>query len=129
MTTVVWDSWIEIGQSVAAQMGVKRHDRVSITVGDAVIKGSAYPSPFIHPKSVGVPSGRGQKIKPHAEVSKIGWISEGSNPKTLLDGSTGDGEYYPSATGGATLKKEQGSRLLATFDERVYNLPRHILPE
>jgi len=27
------------------------------------------------------------------------------------------------------LKKEQGSRLLATFDERVYNLPRHILPE
>jgi hypothetical protein len=129
MTTVVWDSWIEIGDSVAAQMGVKRHDRISVSIGQAQIKGSAYPSPFIHPKAVGVPSGRGQKIRPHAEISKIGWISEGSNPKTLFDGSTGSGEYYSTATGGASLKKEAGSRLLATFDERVYNLPRHILPE
>ena len=129
MTTVVWDSWIEISDSVAAQMGVKRHDRISVSIGQALIKGSAYPSPFIHPKAVGIPSGRGQKIKPHAEISSIGWVSEGSNPKTLFDGSTGSGEYYPTATTGASLKKEAGSRLLATFDERVYNLPRHILPE
>lgn len=129
MTTVVWDSWIEIGHSVAAGLGVKRHDRVSVTVGDKVIKGSAYLSPFIHPKSVGIPSGRGQRLKPHGAVSEIGWVSEGSNPKTLLDGSTGGGEYFSSATAGATLKKEEGSRLLATFDERVYNLPRHVLPE
>jgi hypothetical protein len=129
MTTVVWDSWIEIGDSVAAQMGVKRHDRISVSVGGTQIKGSAYPSPFIHPKSVGIPSGRGQKIRPHAEISKIGWISEGSNPKTLFDGSTGGGGFYSSAVGGASLKREPGSRLLATFDERVYNLPRHILPE
>lgn len=129
MTTVVWDSWIEIGESVASQMGVKRHDRVSVTIGQNQIKGSAYPSPFIHPKAVGIPSGRGQKIQPHPEISKIGWVSEGSNPKSLFDGSTGSGEYYAPATGGASLKKEPGSRLLATFDERVYNLPRHILPE
>lgn len=129
MTTVVWDSWIEIGEEFAKSQNIARHDRIQVTVGDKVIKGSAYPSPFIHPDAVGIPSGRGQKTKPIAEVVKLGWTAEGSNPKTLFDGKTAEGGYFPSTIAGAKLEKGQGSRLLATFDQRLYNLPRHILPE
>lgn len=129
ITTVVWDSWVEISDEMAQAQGINRHDIVSLKVGEIEIKGSAYPSPFIHPNAVGVPSGRGQKVKLLPEVVDLGWVSDGSNPKALLDGSTARGGYFATTATGATLTKGQGSRLLATFDQRVYNLPRHILPE
>ncbi len=129
MTTVVWDSWIEIGDDFAKKMNIARHDIVKVTVDGKEIKGSAYPSPFIHPEAVGIPSGRGQKVPLLASVKNLGWEPEGSNPKTLLDGKPGAGGYFSSTATGAKVEKGEGSRLLATFDQRVYNLPRHILPE
>lgn len=129
MTTVVWDSWVEINEDWAKANGISRHDIVELTVGGTTIKGSAYPSPFIHPESVGLPSGRGQTTKLHDEVVKAGWIPSGTNPKTLLDGKAEPGGYFTSTAANASVKKGVGSRLLATFDQRVYNLPRHILPE
>ena len=114
---------------VCKEKGISRHDIVKVTVGGATIKGSAYPSPFIHPDLVGIPSGRGQKVALHTAIKDLGWIPSGSNPKTLLDGKAGSGGYFVSTAGGAKVEKGEGSRLLATFDQRVYNLPRHILPE
>lgn len=129
MTTVVWDSWIEINQAVADEKGIKRHDLVTVTTAKGKIEGSAYPSPFIHPGAVGIPAGRGQKRPWIRQFVDIGWDPEGSNPKTLMDGSTGASGYYDSVVAGAKLDKSEGSRLLATYDQRVYNLPRHILPD
>lgn len=131
MTTVVWDSWIEIGEELAKEKNIARHDRVSVKVGGKEIKGSAYPSPFIHPKAVGIPSGRGQKVRPDKDnlIKNLGWVSEGSNPKMMFDGKASSGGYFSTTMAGATVEKGQGSRLLATFDQRLYNLPRHILPE
>lgn len=129
MTTVVWDSWIEIADSVADMQKIKRHDIVSVKVGDKEIKGSAYPSPFIHPNAVGIPSGRGQTVRPIQAVVDVDWVAGGSNPKKLLAGAAGSAGYFSESASGVTVTKGQGSRLLATFDTRVYNLPRHILPE
>lgn len=129
MTTVVWDSWVEINEHRAKREGIARHDIVEVTVGGKTIKGSAYPSPFIHPDAVGIPSGRGQTTPLNDAFVNIGWVSGGSNPKTLLDGKPGAGGFFPSAAANASLKKGAGSRLLTTFDQRVYNLPRHILPD
>lgn len=129
MTTVVWDSWIEINAAYAKQNGISRHDVVTVTVGSQSIKGSAYPSEFIHPQLVGIPSGRGHKRAINPNFAKLGWVSEGSNPKTLLPGTPGSNGYFGSTASGATVAKGVGSKLLATFDQRVYNLPRHILPE
>lgn len=128
MTTVVWDSWIEINADEAKKLGIARHDKVNLTVGGQKISGAAYPSPFIHPDLVGVPAGRGQKRPVNDAFVNIGWVSEGSNPKALLSGKAGASGYFDGTAAGAQLTKGQGSKLLATFDERVYNLPRHILP-
>lgn len=129
MTTVVWDSWIEINEETAQAAGIERHDLVTLKVGGKEIRGSAYPSPFIHPSAIGVPTGRGQKTAPHAEEIELGWESDGSNPKELLTGASTESGYFQSVAAGAAVDKASGSKLLATFDKRVYNLPRHILPE
>lgn len=132
MTTVVWDSWVEINEDWAKANNIARHDIVEVSVNGKTFKGSAYPSPFISPDVVGIPSGRGQKTPVHDEAKKIGWTPvtpAGDNPKNLLDGKAGAGGYFSNTAAGATVKKGVGSRLLATFDQRVYNLPRHILPE
>ncbi len=129
MTTVVWDSWVEINDDFAKANGIERHDLVEVTTPSGKIVGSAYPSPFIHKNAVGIPTGRGQKQPILKEFIEIGWESDGSNPKDLLDGTPGSSGYYQMVAAGASVSKKEGSKLLATFDKRVYNLPRHILPE
>lgn len=128
MTTVVWDSWIEINEELAKESGINRHDLVQVNVGGAKLVGSAYPSPFIHRAAIGIPTGRGQSKQWATEFIDIGWDPEGVNPKTAFTDAPGASGYYSSTVGGAELVKLDGSKLLATFDQRVYNLPRHILP-
>jgi hypothetical protein len=129
MTTVVWDSWVELNEDFCKEQGIARHDLVRVTVGDQKIDGSAYPSPFIHSGAIGIPTGRGQ-ARPWAKVfTDIGWEPEGSNPKKLIGGALGSNGYYGSVVAGASVAKLGEKRLLATFDQRVFNLPRHILPE
>lgn len=127
MTTVVWDSWIELNEDEAKRLGINRHDLLRVTVGGSRIEGSAYPSPFIHPGAIGIPTGRGQKRPWIRTFTDIGWEPEGSNPKLLLSGTPGASGYFGSTAAGVKLEKLDGSRLLATFDQRVFNLPRHIL--
>ena len=130
MTTVVWDSWIEINEDWAKEQSppIARHDLVKVTCGGKTIEGSAYPTQYIHRNAVGIPAGRGQRRQVPAVFRDIGWESEGSNPKELLDGATAPSGYY-TFTSAASVAKSEGSKLLTTFDTRVYNLPRHILPD
>lgn len=131
ITTVSWDSWIEINEDWAKSQKIARHDLVSVKVGDRVVKGSAYPSPFIHPGAVGIPSGRGHKRKVLQQFADLGWDGEANSPspKGLLDGSVGPSGYFETTIAGASVVKDKGSRIMATFDKRVYDLPRYILPE
>ena len=129
MTTVVWDSWIEINEEECLKNQIQRHDIVELKTSAGTIRGSAYPSPFIHPDTYGVPSGRGKDVKSDASIIELDWVTDGSNPKTLLTGALDSSGYFRNDASGADLTKKTGSKLLATFDQRVFNLPRHILPE
>ncbi len=129
MTTVVWDSWIEINEDVAKGAKIERHDLVEVKTSAGSIVGSAIPSPFIHPEVIGIPKGRGHDTKPPKVFTDIGWESDGSNPMKLLSGQASSLGYFQSVEPGVSITKKAGSKLLATFDQRVYNLPRHILPD
>lgn len=130
MTTVVWDSWIEINEDVANENSIARHDLVEVKTSAGTVVGSAIPSPFIHPSVIGIPKGRGHQRKAPTEFVNIGWDSEGAaNPMRLVSGVAGSSGYFVGAEMGASFSKRPGSKMLATFDQRVYNLPRHILPE
>ena len=59
LTTVVWDSWVEINPQTAAKMGIKEGDIIKITSRSGSIKTQAYIFPGIHPDVISVPVGYG----------------------------------------------------------------------
>lgn len=120
MTTVVWDSWVEINEQVAHDNHIERHDLVEITAGGQTFIAAAIPSPAVHPDTIAVPVGRG-----HENYGP--WASIGVNPLKALAGTFGTGGEAAPITP-VTIRKTGQSKLLTTFDTRLFNLPRHILP-
>lgn len=62
ISTAVWDTWVEINSSKAAEMGIKEGDILKITAVDSKlsIEGVAYPNPATPPNVVGIPIGQGR---------------------------------------------------------------------
>lgn len=61
LTTVVWDSWVEINPKTAAKLGIKEGDIIEITSRSGSIKTQAYLFPGIHPDAIAVPVGYGHQ--------------------------------------------------------------------
>ena len=61
LTTVVWDSWVEIHPKTAAKLGIVEGDMVEVASRSGSIKSQAYLSPGIHPDAVSVPLGYGHE--------------------------------------------------------------------
>lgn len=61
LTTVVWDSWVEINPKTAAKLGIQEGDIVEISSKSGSIKTQAYLFPGIHPDAVSVPVGYGHE--------------------------------------------------------------------
>jgi anaerobic selenocysteine-containing dehydrogenase len=61
LTTVVWDSWVEINPKTAARLGIAEGDIIEITSRSGSIKTQAYLFPGIHPEVISVPVGYGHQ--------------------------------------------------------------------
>ncbi|MDO8414500.1 MAG: molybdopterin-dependent oxidoreductase [Gallionellaceae bacterium] len=61
LTTIVWDSWVEIHPKTAARLGIVEGDIVEVTAKNGSIKAQAYLFPGIHPDAVSVPLGNGHE--------------------------------------------------------------------
>ncbi len=61
LTTVVWDSWVEIHPKTAAKLGIVEGDIVEVTSLSGSIKSQAYLFPGIHPDAVSMPLGYGHE--------------------------------------------------------------------
>ena len=61
LTTVVWDSWVEIHPKTAVKLGIKEGDIIEIASKSGSIKTQAYLFPGIHPDVVSVPLGYGHE--------------------------------------------------------------------
>jgi len=61
LTTIVWDSWVEIHPKTAAKLGIAEGDIVEVTSRNGSVKGQAYLFPGIHPDAVSVPVGYGHE--------------------------------------------------------------------
>lgn len=61
LTTVVWDSWVEIHPKTAAKLGIVEGDIVEVASRSGSIKAQAYLFPGIHPDAVSVPVGYGHE--------------------------------------------------------------------
>ncbi len=59
LTTIVWDSWVEIHPKKAAELGIVEGDIVEVSSKNGSIKAQAYLFPGIHPDAVSIPLGNG----------------------------------------------------------------------
>jgi anaerobic selenocysteine-containing dehydrogenase len=61
MTTVVWDSWIELNPKTAAELGINFGDLVEVTSTQGSLRVPAVIYPGIRPDMVAIPLGQGHK--------------------------------------------------------------------
>jgi len=111
LTTIVWDSWVEIHPTTAARLGIKEGDLISITSKSGTIKTQAYLFPGIHPDVVSVPIGLG-----HEAMGRYA-KNIGVNPLKILDPifDQASGELAMSAT--RVHIKKTGEHTKVTKDE------------
>jgi molybdopterin-containing oxidoreductase family iron-sulfur binding subunit len=61
LTTIVWDSWVEIHPQTAAKLGIVEGDIIEVASRSGAIKAQAYLFPGIHPEAISVPLGYGHE--------------------------------------------------------------------
>lgn len=61
LTTIVWDSWVEIHPKKAAELGIVEGDIVEVASKNGSVQAQAYLFPGIHPDAISIPLGRGHE--------------------------------------------------------------------
>ena len=64
VTSVAWQTWVEINEKQMESLGIREGDVVSLTSTAGRITAPAYPNPGMPPGIVGVPLGQGHKHGP-----------------------------------------------------------------
>jgi anaerobic selenocysteine-containing dehydrogenase len=111
LTTIVWDSWVEIHPKKAAELEIQEGDIVEVTGKNGSIKAQAYLFPGIHPDAISIPLGRG-----HEALGRYA-KGYGVNPFQILDA------VFDQETGELALHETRvkvsktGSRVIVVKDE------------
>ncbi len=82
LTTVTWQTWVEINAHRARDMGLQEGDVVSIVSTEGDIEAVVYPHPALPPNVVGVPVGQGHL--PGVEYATREGEARGGNILSLL---------------------------------------------
>ena len=61
LTSVTWQTWVEINDRKAKDMGLREGDVVRIESGNDSIRAMVYPTPAVPPQVVAVPLGQGRR--------------------------------------------------------------------
>ncbi len=61
LTTIVWDSWVEMHPKTAAKLGIEEGDIVEVASRSGSVKAQAYLFPGIHPDAISIPLGYGHE--------------------------------------------------------------------
>ena len=85
VTTVTWQTWVELNSHTAEGMGLREGDIVSISTDAGSISGVLYPNPALPPDVVAVPLGQGRRVG--SDYATGGDPKESSNALDLLSAS------------------------------------------
>jgi anaerobic selenocysteine-containing dehydrogenase len=111
LTTIVWDSWVEIHPKKAAELRISEGDIVEVTSRTGSIKAQAYLFPGIHPDAISIPIGQG-----HEALGRYA-KGYGVNPFQILDAvfDTETGELAMHET--RVKISKTGQRVIVVKDE------------
>ena len=113
LTTIVWDSWVEIHPKKAAELGISEGDIVEVASKSGSVKVQAYIFPGIHPDAISIPLGRG-----HEAMGRYA-KGYGVNPFKILD-AVFDAETGELAMHETLVKvSKTGQRVIVVKDEGV----------
>ena len=82
LTTVTWQTWIEINARLVDEMGLKEGDVVRVVSTEGRIEAIVYPHPAMPPGVVGIPVGQGHS--PGVEYATRDGEMRGTNPISIL---------------------------------------------
>ncbi len=82
ITTVTWQTWVELSSQTAAQLGIREGDVVRVETDIGSITGLLYPNPALPPNVVAVPLGQGRSAG--SDYATGGDPRESSNALDLL---------------------------------------------
>ena len=85
VTTVTWQTWVELNSHTAERMGLREGDIVDVATDSGSISGVLYPNPALPPNVVAVPLGQGRRVG--SDYATGGDPRESSNALDLLSAS------------------------------------------
>ncbi len=88
LTTIVWDSWVEIHPQTAKKLGITEGDIVEVTSRSGSVKAQAYLFPGIHPDAISIPLGYGHEAM--GRYAKDVGVNAFKILDTVLDKETGE---------------------------------------
>jgi len=89
LSTVTWQTWVELNDTTANRLGVKEGDILRIESSKDSIRAIAYPSPAVPPDTVSIPFGQGRKYGSDYATDRPG--NESANVMDILETTTVDG--------------------------------------
>ena len=78
MTTIAWQTWVELNPATAQKMGLQDGDVVTVTSQFGQLTAPVYVYPAIRPDTIAIPIGQG-----HSDLGRYA-RSRGSNPIDLV---------------------------------------------
>lgn len=112
MTTVTWNSWVEINPATANQLDLKDDDIVKISSPAGAIEAVVYRYPAIRPDTIALPFGQGhQALGRYAE-------KRGANPAKLFELKTNPAGDLAFGDVKVTLTKTGERKKLARVESR-----------
>jgi anaerobic selenocysteine-containing dehydrogenase len=114
MTTMSWQTWVEINPKTAQQLGVQDGEVVKVTSLHGEVEALVYTFPAIRPDTLAIPLGLG-----HTDLGRFA-MNRGSNPMNLV-GATADatGNNLTWAAVRVKISRTGKKAELATFESKV----------
>ena len=89
LTTITWQTWVEMNDRSASELGLREGDVVRIDSSNGSIRALLYPTPAVPPQVIGIPLGQGRRQGSEYASGRSG--TESSNVLDILIPSKVDG--------------------------------------
>jgi anaerobic selenocysteine-containing dehydrogenase len=114
MTTISWQTWVEINPRTAQSLGVQDGDIVTLTSPNGEVEALVYTFPAIRPDTLAIPLGLG-----HTDLGRFA-MNRGSNPMNLVGtalDATGNGLAWAALR--VKISRTGRRAELATFENKA----------
>jgi anaerobic selenocysteine-containing dehydrogenase len=113
MTTVSWQTWVEINPKTADELDLKNGDIVKVTSPNGTIEAPIYRFPAIRPDTIAIPIGQGHEA--YSRYAK----DRGVNPVQLVSSEPASDGNMAWSTVRVKIEKQGDNKALALFESTI----------